>query len=54
MSKWWLHTAECRIRETGIERLLKERLWTMKGRQENGTKIRNNVAYALEKNKFCS
>ena len=53
MSKWWLDTAECRVREAGIERVLKGRLRTMKGRQEKDTKMGNNVAYALsEKNEF--
>jgi len=53
MIKWWLDRVECRIREGGIDRVLKGRLWTMKGRQENHAKMGSNVAYALsEKNEF--
>lgn len=47
MNKRWLDTAECRIREAGVDTVLKGRLWTKKGRQQKDTNMGNNVAYAL-------
>lgn len=53
-SKSWLDKTVCRIREARTDRILKKRLWTMKGRQEKDTKMGNNVVYALTKMSFGS